>query len=141
MAASTPQIFYLKYRDTRPILEAALKNPDGTAYDLTGSADWRLHVWLADGSKLVRTMAVYGPATNGVVRYTWIATDWNAASAPDAENSYTIGGLVVGPTLPLAVGQREHRMEYEIVGPSPVRLTFPNGGYDTLRITTDIGQA
>jgi hypothetical protein len=130
MAASTPQIFYLKYRDTRPILEAVLKNPNGTVYDLTGSTDWKFHIWLSDGTKLVRTMAVFGAATNGTLRYTWIATDWDAATSPDANNSYQVGALVSG----------QHRMEYEVIGPSPVRLTFPNGGYDTLKVTADVGQ-
>ena len=75
-----------------------------------------------------------------LVRYTWIATDWDPVSGGGA-----VGGLVVGPTLPLAPGVREHLMEYEVIGGTS-RLTFPNGGtslgeaYDTLRIWADIGQ-
>lgn len=134
------EIFYLKLRDTRPIFETALKNPDGTAYDLTGSTAWKLHIWLSNGDKLVRTMVKQGLDTAGVLRYTWIATDWDAASSPDVNGSYQVGGLIAGPSLPLSPSDVEHRMEYEVVGPGTVRLTFPNDGYDILRVTSDIGQ-
>lgn len=132
--------FYLKLRDTRPILEVALLNPDGTAYDLTGATGWKLHIRLSDGTRLSRNMIVQGAATLGVLRYTWITTDWNAASTPDSDGAFTVGGLVASPSLPLAVGSVDHRMEYEIIGPSTQRLTFPSDGYDVLRITSDIGQ-
>ncbi len=121
-------VFYLKYRDVNPVLEVTLKDPDNTVHDLTNSTGWKLHIWLSGGTKLTRTMAIFGAATNGVLRYTWIATDWDA------------GNLVVSPALPLAIGVNEHRMEYEVVGPAPARLTFPNSGYDILRIVTDVGQ-
>lgn len=127
-------VFALKYRDTRPPLEVVLKNPDRTAFDLTGSTAWKLHIWLADGSKLVRDMTKVGADTAGILRYAWISTDWDPVSAGG-----TVGGLVARP-LPLAPGEREHRMEYEVLGPATARLTFPNDGYDTLRILEDIGQ-
>lgn len=120
-------IFYLKFRDTRPTLEVVLKNPDGSVHDLTGSTDWKLHIWLADGTKLVRTMVKVAPDTAGMLRYAWVATDWNP------------GALVAVP-LPLAPGGLEHRMEYEVLGPASERLTFPNTGYDVLRVLPDIGQ-
>lgn len=126
-------VFTLKQRDTRPTLQVSLKNPDGTAYSLAGSTAWKLHIWLADGSKLVRDMVKVGPDADGVLSYTWVATDWDAVSGGGA-----VGGLVVGPALPLSPGQREHRMEYEVVA-GTARQTFPNGGYDTLRIIADIG--
>ena len=128
----------LKFRDTRPILEVVLRDPPpvgsapgtlGPVHDLTGSTAWYLHVWLSDGTKLAaRTMVKFGADVNGTLRYTWVTTDWDA------------GNLVVGPSLPLKPGTREHRIEYEVIGPSPARLTFPNGGYDTLRILPDIGE-
>lgn len=119
--------FYLKYRDTEPLLEVALKSPDGTAFDLTGSTAWELHVWLSDDTKLTRTMTVYGATANGILRYQWLATDW------DLDN------LVASPTLPLSPSDVQHRMEYEVLTAGG-RITFPNDGYDILRITTDIGQ-
>lgn len=120
-------VFNLKYRDTRPPLEVALKNPDGSPFDLTGSTQWKLHIWLADGTKLVRDMTKGAPDAAGVLRYTWLSTDWDP------------GGLVAVP-LPLAPGQIEHRMEYEVVGPGTARSSFPNDGYDVLRVRPDIGQ-
>jgi hypothetical protein len=122
-------VFHLKYRDTYPVLEVELLNPDGTVHDLGGAFSVTLHIRLSDGSAtLSRAMTIYD-SPNGIVRYAWQTTDW------------TTGGLVVGPSVPLAPGVVEHRMEYEVVGPGSNRLTFPNYGYDTLRIITDFGQA
>ena len=135
--------FYLKNRDTRPILEVTLHDPAppgsapdtlGPVHDLTGSTAWELHIWLSDGTSLTRVLVPDGDLTTGIVRYTWLATDWDA------------GNLVVSPTLPLAPGVREHWMEYEVKGPTTARMTFPNGGdpseaYDALRIYQDVGQA
>jgi len=134
-------VFCLKYRDTLPILEVVLKNPDGTAHDLTGSTAWRLHILLSDGSKLMRDMVKQAPDASGTLRYTWVAGDWDPVSGGGVA-----GGLVVGPTIPLAPGVHEHRMEYEVLGAGGARLTFPNGGtsageaYDVLRVWQDIGQ-
>jgi hypothetical protein len=114
------QTFYLKYRDVMPILEVTLLNPDKTVHDLTGSTSYKLHIWLRDGGKLTRTMTLYGLATAGTLRYQWLATDWTDAVAP----------LVVG----------QNRMEYEVLGPGAARLTWPNDGYDELRIVSDVGQ-
>lgn len=113
-------VFFLKEKDTRPVLETVLKNPDDSIHDPTGGVV-TLHIWLADGTtKLTRTMTIFdGPL--GKVRYTWVATDWDA------------GELVVTPELPLAPGKREHRLEYQVVNGTST-LTFPNDGYDTLRI-------
>lgn len=140
------EVFYLKERDTLPVLEVVLKNPDGTVFDLSGSTAWKLHIFLADGTtRLVRTMTKVGADVEGTLRYAWITSDWAVASSADADGSYQVGGLVVGPTLPLLPTQREHRMEYEVYSLS-TRLTFPNGGvsvgdaYHVLRIWNDIGQ-
>lgn len=122
-------IFYLKYRDTRPILSASLKEPDGSAYDLTNTDKVYLNITLSDGTEIAKTMTI-DPTdkTTGLVTYTWLAADWDT------------GGLVASPALPLAPGGIEHTMEYEVVGPTTTRLTFPNDGHDILRITDDRGQ-
>lgn len=131
-------VFFLKYRDTLPVLEVVLKNPDDTVFNLTGTTSWKLHVWLSTdvtkATPLIRDMTKFGADANGTLRYQWVAADWGAYASAGA-----VGGLVVGPTLPLIPGQVEHRMEYEVLA-ATVRITFPNGGYDTLRILTDIGQ-
>lgn len=123
---------YLKYRDTRPILEVALKNPDDTAHDLTGATAVKLHIKRPDGTVVTRDMVVVSAAA-GTVRYTWVAADWDTSNV----NGY----LEAGPeALPVRKGEFEHRMEYEVLGAAGARTTFPNDGYDTLRIVSDIGQ-
>lgn len=125
-------VHFLKYRDTGPPLQVGLLNPDKTPFDLTGYTVFKLHIWLSTGTtyttKLARDMTKVGADTAGVLQYDWVVTDWDA------------GQLIVGPQLPLAPGQVEHRVEYEVTKPGGARRTFPNNSYDTLRITTDIGQ-
>jgi hypothetical protein len=129
----------LKYRDTLPIMEVELieLDPDNPgemqAHDLTGSTAWKLHVWLSDGTVFTRDMVVTGDPTLGVLRYTFVASDWDTTNVN--------GFLTVGPTLPMLPSEREHRMEYEVIGSGGTRLTFPNDGYDILRVVLDIGQA
>lgn len=141
------EVFYLKYRDTLPLFDVVLHDPApagsapgtiGPVHDLTGSTAWKLHIYLSDGTKLARDLGKVGADADGTLRYSWLAADWDIANVA--------GFLIVGPTLPLSSGQREHRMEYEVLGPGAARLTFPNGGesvaevYDVLRIWNDIGQ-
>lgn len=111
--------FKLKGRDTRPTMEVFLLDPDGTAHDLTGSSSWKLHVKIG-GAVFSRDMTPDGDLTSGILRYTWLATDW------------TTGTPVLVPGT--------HRMEYEVIGSSGARLTWPNEGYDSLVVTADLGQ-
>lgn len=110
-------VFVLKNRDTQPVLDVTLKNPDLSVHNLTGETGFNLHIKLQAGAVLTRTMTMVGAASAGTLRYTWVAADWN------------VGNLVVGT----------HRMEYEIAS---ARLTFPNkeSENDTLFISEDIGQ-
>lgn len=112
-------VFYLKYRDTLPVLEVELLNPDGSVHDLTGATAYNLHIRLRDGSTITRTMTKVGLDAEGHLRYAWLAADWT------------------DPTT-LAAGQ--HRMEYEVLGPGAARMTWPNDGYDELRVVDDLGQ-
>lgn len=114
--------FYLKDKDTRPILQVALKNPDGTAHNVNASDNevW-LHIKLKGTTTVLsRQMEIETPSGGNVVRYEPDESDW---ADPN----------------PLVVG--EHPMEYEVLGPAGARLTFPNAGHDTLVITDDLGQA
>jgi hypothetical protein len=122
-------IFYLKFGDTLPILKVTLLNPDGTPADLTGTTGWKLHVRKPDGSVVIRDMAIDGAPTLGIVKYIWTVADWDVLNV----NGY----LAAGPALPLKQGEREHEMEYKVLSGTS-RLTFPNTGYDTLRISRDI---
>lgn len=116
-------VFSIKHGDTRPLLEVALKNPDGTVHDLTGSTAWRLHIRITSATMLTRDMTVEGAPTLGVLRYAWQASDWDAGQLPAPAALYS------------AV---ECEMEYEVTGGSST-LTFPNASFDTLRITKDLG--
>lgn len=139
-------VFNLKFRDTKPVLEVALLNPDGSAHDLTGATGVTLHIRLSSGVRLARPMSITD-IVGGIVQYAWTAADWGTGTTADLDGSYTVGGLIAGPALPLAPGKSEHTMEYEVIGPGGARLSFPNGGvvpaeaYDTLRVWSDIGQA
>ena len=136
--------FRLKRGDTLPILKVILKEPDPAnpsqlrVHDLTGSTSWFLHIRLADGTLLKRSMVVDGSPTLGTLRYSWLTTDWDVVSGGG-----TVGGMSIGATGTPA--RAEHSMEYEVLGPAGARLTFPNGGeslaasYDTLTITADLG--
>lgn len=122
------EVFFLKFRDTRPTLEVVLKNPDATVFDLTGPYVVTLIIKLNDGTVLTRPMTIFGSPTNGTVRYTWIATDWDT------------GKLIVGPQPPFKQSDTHHLMEYEAVY-GTAKVTFPNDGWDILRIYEDLGEA
>ncbi len=112
-------VFHLKRRDTRPVIEVELLDPDGAAHDLTGADSATLHAQLP-GGVVSREMTIDANPALGIVRYTWLAEDWTG-------------------TPPLVTGR--WNMEYEVVGPGAARLTWPNTGYDELRIHDDLGQA
>lgn len=115
-------IFTLKHRDTRPILEVVLYNPDGSVHDLTGATAFKLHI--KDGSTVItRDMVKQGLDTAGTLRYSWADADWTGTP-----------GLPAPPSL---YPQRDLPMEYEVVAGTS-RMTFPNEGHDTLRILGDI---
>jgi hypothetical protein len=115
-------VFTLKARDTRPILEVALLNPNGTAHDLTGTTAWKLHVHVSPTLIVTRDMVKQGLDTAGILRYSWVAADWvNALPVPTSDQ------------------QLDLLMEYEVIT-GTARMTFPNGGFDTLRIRGDLGQ-
>ena len=132
------EIFWLKYRDTRPVLEVVLHDPSptcnpeelGPVHDLTGpSVEVHLHILLSSGAVVTRDMEIVEPASNGTVRYIWTEADWDELIAsPDWSKS----------------SAKQHRMEYEVTGPNTARMTFPNNGnnpdncYDILRIPSDL---
>jgi hypothetical protein len=109
---------YLKHRDTRPILVATLLNPDLTVYDLTGADEVEMHIHLDDGGVISRTMTIDPTPTTGIVRYTWLATDWT-------DTTHLYPGF--------------HRLEYEVRGPATVRATFPNRDTPETRHILEVG--
>ena len=105
--------FYLKQHDTLPALEASLINPDGTAVDLTGAAV-KFVMTAADGTPVVDAAgAIVAPATDGKVRYDWLAEDTAVPGAYRAEFEVTFVGS---------------------------RYTFPNNDYLAVQITKSLGQ-
>lgn|SRR5512139_683067 len=112
--------FYLKRRDTLPVLQVTLLKPDDTAFPLDGIISVTMHVHLASGNLLSRVMTIASDLASGIVTYAWLATDWTGDPS-----------LVAGT----------HRMEFEARGPGTERLTFPNSGFDFLRCIDDLGQA
>lgn len=130
---------FLKYLDTRPSVQPLLRNPDGVPADLTTALSITLVVHLgvgvngrlidpADllfetltGTPFKRVMLVVGNPLDGVPQYDWVDADWTSTPGP---------ALVRG----------RHRMEYEVVYPGGVRITYPNDGYDVLTIGSDLGQ-
>ena len=104
-----------------PVMVVTLLNPDGSVHDLTGSSTYTLHI--KSGSLVInRPMTVVGAPTAGKLSYAWVAGDWDPTT-----------GL---PTV-AANKTRELPMEYEVVGGAS-RMTFPNNGYDTLKIWGDL---
>lgn len=123
MSIYVPKVFTLKQGDILPILEVTLLNPDLSVHDYSGASTFQLRVKLWPSSAvLVRTMIPEGLPAGGKLRYIWATTDWNA------------GGLTVGPIIhpgmTMKPGEWEHVMHYRVDG----KHTFPNGGYDILRI-------
>lgn len=114
--------FSIKRGDTLPILEVALKNPDGSPHDLTGATAFKLYVRLNNSTVLTRDMVKQGLDTAGVLRYTWLSTDWDPGNLPTSIPQYRTKRLP---------------MEYEVVSGAS-RMTFPNNGTDILEIQGDI---
>ena len=114
--------FTLKHGDTNPYLEVALKNPDGSNHDLTGSTSYKLHVRLPSGTTWTRDMVKQGVDAAGTLRYTWAAADWDVGNLPAPRSPYH------SHQLP---------MEYEVIGGTS-RMTFPNEGHDILHIRGDL---
>jgi hypothetical protein len=115
-------IFTLKARDTRPILEVQLTNPDGSVHDLTGATGFKLHIRTSRSTIITRDMVKQGLDTDGTLRYSWATTDWDSGMLPIPTSQYH---------------SKECPMEYEVIGGSS-RMTFPNDGYDILVIKGDV---
>lgn len=107
----------LKRNDTRPVIKAQLLNPDGTANDLAGATKVWLHVKITGAAAAFSREMTVVDSDNGIVSYTVVSGDWSSTPA-------------------LKVG--EHECEYEVLGSSDARGTFPNNENDSLIITQDI---
>lgn len=100
--------FYLKEGDTAPKLQASLKNPDGTAVDLT-NANVDIRIAKARGGGNIESgNAFTTDANNGVIEYDLAQVN------TDNDGRY--------------------RVEFEVTYIDGSVETFPNKGYHTLMV-------
>lgn len=104
--------FYIKRGDKLPAITRTLEDANENPVDLTGGAVAFRMQSIHGGSVLGGTATVVGPATAGNVRYDWTAGDT------------ALEGVYIA--------------EWEVVFSGTSRETFPNGGYDVIKITADI---
>ena len=84
--------FFIKQNDTSPALQATLKDGAGTIIDLAGCSV-RFHMrQVGDNSVKVDDAATISDATNGVVYYTWSASDTDTIGSFEAEFEVTYAG-------------------------------------------------
>ena len=106
--------FSIKRNDRLPVLDIYLKNPDGTAYNLTGATVKLLMAVPATGVlKVNAAMTVIGDPTLGRVQYAWGATDTDTA-----------GSFVA---------------EVEVTSAGGLKQTFPTEDYFYVNVVSDLG--
>lgn len=104
--------FYIKQNDTSPRLQATLKDGNGAAIDLTGaSVNFHMRA-LGSTTNKVDGSATIADEDNGVVFYSWSASDTDTSGSFEAEFEVTYTGGAVE--------------------------TFPNNRYIQVEITDDI---
>lgn len=81
--------FLMKRGDTAPSLRATLRNPDGTAVDLTGATvRFLMRDRISGASRVTASASLVTPAS-GIVQYDWQAADTSTAGTCDAEFEVT----------------------------------------------------
>lgn len=103
----------LKRNDRLPVLQASLKNPDGSAVNLTGTS--QRFVMRLPGAAAAKVTAVptVVNASGGVVQYSWAAGDTDTTGTYQAEFEVTFAGGLI--------------------------QTYPNNGYLSVAIIDDLG--
>jgi hypothetical protein len=102
--------FYIKRGDRLPAFTRTLEDANGNPVDLTGGTV-QFRMLPVQGGSLITGAATVTAATAGLVRYNWAAGDTDLVGMFLAEWEATFSGQVE---------------------------TFPNGGYDVVRITADL---
>ena len=107
--------FVIKKGDLLPVITATLKDANGAAVSLTGTAKFIMRRVGATAAKVNAAAAIDGDQVNnkGKVSYTWAGTDTDTAGVYEAEWEVTFTG-----------GKKQ---------------TFPNPEYLVIRITDDLG--
>ena len=107
--------FYMKQYDTAPAFICSLSDVNGPV-NLSAAAVWFVMKALTGASTpKVYAAGAVADAVNGVVSYSWISADTN----------------VVG----------DYNAEWQVTYASGKRQTFPDPGYQLVRITADLNGA
>lgn len=106
-------IFYIKEGDRLPAITGTVRDGDGNIVSLAGATAKFIMSKTPGGTPVVNAAAsIIAPATGGRVTYAWTALDTATAGT--------------------------YYAEFEITFPGGVLETFPNGGYITVIIGTDL---
>jgi hypothetical protein len=103
--------FYIKKNDTLPLLTATLKDADGVAVNLTGSAV-KFHMRLGNAVAKVNATATIVSAAAGTVKYIWVTGDTDTKGVYSGEWQVTFGDGTI--------------------------LTFPNKDYFSVEIDDEL---
>ena len=107
-------VFYIKKGDRLPAFTGIVKDGDGVIVNLTGCTAKFIMSKIPGGIPVVNASAtIVPPPTSGQVSYAWGATDTATAGT--------------------------YYAEIEVTFPGALLETFPNDGYATVIIGTDLG--
>ncbi len=105
--------FFFKQGDTVPKIQTILKDGAGVIVDLTGATvKFKMRSKFDATVKIDSAALVVSPGTDGLVEYQWVTADTNTPGWYDAE--------------------------WEVVFPGGKIETFPNKGYDTIKIAIQV---
>lgn len=108
--------FYWKQHDTYPQIRVQLFDSAGTPIDITSSSiNFIMRTVPGTAAPKVNASATIVDAPNGIVGYT-----------PIGANTDTVGDFMA---------------EWQVTFPGGAKQTFPNPGYDTITITSDLDNA
>lgn len=106
----------MKTGDLRPIAEAQLVDENGDGVDLTAATEVRFIMRRENGVVEVDAVATIATATTGQVQYAWTSGDTD-------------------------VDEADYLAEWEVTWDDGDQETYPNDGYNLIRIREDLGGA
>lgn len=103
----------IKRGDTRNCIKAVLKDATGNSVDLTGCSDVNFYMVPLCGTTVIKRAAHIEDAAAGEVWFVWNTGDTDVAGV--------------------------YRAEFEVVYMDGRKETFPNNGYISIKILSDLG--